>query len=171
MQTLRLSIAPLTLADLESIARWESDTELRHLNDESAEPAKLEEVEATLRGWLDPARDDIAPFGLRLREDDRLIGWCMLARIDRAAGECRVGLTIGERDLWGRGLGGEALGALVDRARELGMRRVVAELHEFNDRSRRLFERAGFRLVARHAGEIRRGARAYDELVFALDVR
>lgn len=170
LETARLLLRPLTLTHLPLLVRWEADPVLRDLNDDDATPASPADVEATVRGWLRPGRDDILPFGIHVRPDDVCIGWCMIAAMDRSAGECRVGLTIGERSLWGRGLGREVLSALVDHAfGVLAMRRVLGEVHAFNARSIRLLDRFGFRLLRTEPDAIHRGDRSFDEMVFVFD--
>ncbi|MCC6995748.1 MAG: GNAT family N-acetyltransferase [Deltaproteobacteria bacterium] len=169
LATPRLLLRSLTLEHLPSLVCWEADAELRHLNDEDPDPAPAHEVEAIVRGWLAPGRVDLLPFAIHLRSDDRCVGWCMLAAIDPAAGECRIGFTLGERELWGSGLGREVLSALLDHAfQNLGLWRVLGEVHAFNLRSRRLLERAGFQLIHTEPGAIRRGNHLHDELVFSL---
>jgi len=171
LETPRLLLRPLTLQHLSALQCWEADPELRNLNDEDAAPAPPHEVQAIVHGWLRPGRDDLVPLAIHQRRDDQCIGWCMLAAIDRDAGECRVGLTLGQRELWGRGLGAEVLTALLAHAfGQLGMRRVLCEVHAFNTRSRRLLERAGFRLLHTDPGAIRRGDQLHDELVFAIEL-
>ncbi len=167
IETPRLRIRPLTEGHLPHLVRWEADPGLRDLNDEDASPAPAREVEETVRAWLRPGREDILPYGVHLKESDACIGWCMIAKIDRAAGECRVGLTIGERALWGEGLGREVLEALVAHAfGALGLSRVLGEAHSFNERSVRLLKRCGFTFLHADRGAIRRPDGAWDELVY-----
>lgn len=168
IDTPRLRLRPLAEGHLPHLVRWEADPVLRDLNDEDASPAPAAEVEETVRAWLRPGREDILPFAIHTREEDACIGWCMIAKIDRAEGECRVGLTIGDRSLWGRGLGREVLEALVAHALgPLGLSRVLGEAHSFNERSVRLLKRCGFTLLRVERGSIRRADGVWDELVYA----
>ncbi len=167
IDTPRLRLRPLTEGHLPHLVRWEADPVLRDLNDEDASPAPAREVEETVRAWLRPGREDILPFAIHLRDDDACIGWCMIAKIDRGEGECRIGLTIGDRFLWGQGYGREVLDALVAHAfGPLGLSRVLAEVHAFNDRSVHLLDRCGFTLLRVDRGAIRRADRSWDELVY-----
>lgn len=66
---------------------------------------------------------------------------------------CREGgvpIVIGDAAYRSRGLGTRRLRLLVERARSLGwLRLVVKGVYTYNDRARRLHERAGFRLIDR----------------------
>jgi len=61
----------------------------------------------------------------------------------------RLDLAIGEKRLWGQGLGSEAIAALVELAfQQQGVERLFGiEVADYNPRSRRAFERNGFRVV------------------------
>lgn len=90
------------------------------------------------------------------REDRRLwvveeeglpIGQVRIDRDAEGTGTISIGLAPGAR---GRGAGARVLDAALAAAMaELGIRRFCAIVHEDNAASRRLFERAGFRLVDR----------------------
>ena len=68
---------------------------------------------------------------------------------DRETGE--VGILMGERSLWGLGLGKQALGMLLEEL--VGEPRIWALVHPANEASLALFQHAGFKLV----GEGRNG--------------
>ena len=51
-------------------------------------------------------------------------------------------------EYWGRGYGGEVLKVLEDYARGLGLERLRATVNGWNERSRRLFESSGWKLIA-----------------------
>lgn len=48
------------------------------------------------------------------------------------------------RDAWGRGYASEALAAMIERARQLGVTRLYARCHPDHHASRRVLEKAGF---------------------------
>lgn len=75
--------------------------------------------------------------------DDLVIGECGLKHTPEpdGSGEIGYGLAAAWRS---KGYGGEAVGGLVGRLRELSLRRLTAEVHESNQPSRRLLERIGF---------------------------
>lgn len=77
-------------------------------------------------------------------DDDRLIGTTTLFAINRAQGRAEIGYAL-HPDAWGRGLAGDALGAMVGHAFDgLGLRRLEADIDPRNTASCRLVERLGF---------------------------
>ncbi len=73
-----------------------------------------------------------------------------LLRRERGNDIRRIDVMIGETKWWGRGLGGEAVALLVRFAFEVqGADAVFAsDVANYNERSRRMFERQGFELYA-----------------------
>jgi RimJ/RimL family protein N-acetyltransferase len=71
--------------------------------------------------------------------------------LDRSAIAATIGYTL-RSDAWGRGLGTEAVGALVDALFGVGIERVVATIDPLNLRSARLLERLGFDYEGRAVG-------------------
>lgn len=61
-------------------------------------------------------------------------------------------IVIGEPNYRGRGIGGRVISVLVSRGRALGYDRLrVGEIYDYNEASRRCFERAGFRMCEKTA--------------------
>lgn len=88
-------------------------------------------------------------LGLFLRADGRHVGNIKLGPIDRHHGLAAIGILVGARDQWGRGLASEAIGLLAEHAfGALGLRKLTAGCYATNPGSRRAFERAGFALEA-----------------------
>jgi RimJ/RimL family protein N-acetyltransferase len=65
--------------------------------------------------------------------------------IEPAQRRCRLGLIIGEKELWGRGYGHQAVAQAADHAFDvLHLDRITAEAYADNPRSVRLLEGVGF---------------------------
>lgn len=113
-------------------------------------PANLEE----LRGFVEKVNksDDGLLFGIFLTEGRTHIGNIKLGPINFIHGRADIGIIIGEKNYWGRGLATEAIILLSDYATAgLGLSRIYASCYESNVGSRRAFERAGFFVQARLA--------------------
>ena len=170
--TPRLRLRPLELTDLPLMARWERDPTLRHLNDEELEPPSEDAVREQIARWANPRRDNLISFAVEVQASGECIGFAMLALIDRATSECFVGLTIGERTAWGCGYGREIVEALTECAFDrVRLQRVYAEVFAFNERSLRLFQRAGYRPVERKVAAVERDGQWWDEVVLLRERR
>ena len=83
-------------------------------------------------------------FGVASREHDRIIGHATLFNWDQAQRRAEIGYSI-RRDLWGQGLGGEAVATLITFGFErLDLRRFEADADPRNAASLRLLEKLGF---------------------------
>ena len=84
-------------------------------------------------------------WGIADRSSDVIVGTGTLIHVSIAHQRCELGFALQQRR-WGRGLGTEAVTALVDFAFDsLGLHRIEADVDPRNDRSLRLLERLGFR--------------------------
>jgi len=79
------------------------------------------------------------------REEERFIGTIRASRIDRVNRTADIGILIGERGYWGRGIATDAIAALCDYLFErLGLRKLTAGLMRVNPGMLRVFAKLGF---------------------------
>jgi RimJ/RimL family protein N-acetyltransferase len=82
-----------------------------------------------------------------LKEDHKHIGLVSLTDIDRNNGVAQCSILIGEKTLWGRGLGTEAIMLMLHHGfYTLGLTRIEARQLLSNQASVRLFEKCGFKV-------------------------
>lgn len=86
------------------------------------------------------------PYLIESRADGRLLGSTGLAFETPTVAATGYVLA---RDAWGVGYATEALTAMVDVARRIGVHRLYALCHPANPRSMRVLEKCGFTLEAR----------------------
>lgn len=124
---------------------WQTDAELLFLSDDSEEMACAEDISEVLARWNRLDREDLLVFSIVTRGGEDPIGYVQVANIDRHNRSCDIGMLIGEKAYWGKGLGKEALQAIVRLCfEELGLNRIGGEIYSINPRSIRLFEACGF---------------------------
>ena len=143
-----LRLRPVALPDdVATAVAWYRDPEvLRFSEGEGTPPYDAARVEQMYRTMV--TRCEVYIVEVPGEGGWRAIGDAGLCR------EAGVPIVIGEAACRSRGLGTRVLRLLVDRARALGWSRLVVQgVFTDNDRARRLYERAGFRVV----GEIRDG--------------
>ena len=150
------------LGDAHNDFRWRTDAELARFD--AARP-----FGATYHDYLALFRDELtypSPYRRSLAIEDvegRHIGNAMYYNIDTIRREAEVGITIGERDYWGKGYGTDAVKTLVRVIfGATGFRRIYLKTLDWNERAQRSFEKAGFRVC----GRSRRGGNAFIVMEF-----
>lgn len=139
--TARLTMYAPVDADADEIFRYASDPEAtkymawpRH---RSVQDTRLF-LAFSASEW---ERSPAGPYVIRLKEGGQLIG--STGFHFTSADEAETGYILA-REAWGRGYATEALLAMVEAARALGVRRLVAPFHPDNHASRRVLEKGGF---------------------------
>jgi RimJ/RimL family protein N-acetyltransferase len=101
-----------------------------------------------------------------IEADDKFIGQCALFDFQQLSQTCELGITIGDKDYWGRGYGREAILLLLDYAFRLqNIRRVILRVHGRNERAIRAYQACGFVVEGRLRQHIWSDGQ-YDDLVF-----
>ncbi len=128
--------------DLQQWAAWFRDGEFQRML--GTDPAALHSPEE-LKAWLEKDLASFCLFGIRSVADGRLIGFCDLSGFDWTAHSAWTAIGIGERDLWGKGFGTEAMRLLLQYAfATLNLNRVSLTVFGYNDRAYRSYLKCGF---------------------------
>jgi RimJ/RimL family protein N-acetyltransferase len=103
---------------------------------------------------------------IRALDGDRLIGFVGLGGIQWNNGDAFVGISLGERQDWGKGYGTDAMRVLLRYAfDELNLHRVSLDVFEYNPRAIRSYEKAGFTVEGRCRQYLHREGKRWD-LIF-----
>src|SRR5207247_2890820 len=133
------------------------DADVLRFRGPKAFPSSMEHLQAYLAGR--EARGDLI-LAICLRESQRHIGNITLNSILWVHGSAELSIMIGAKDLWGKGLGKEAISAVSQHAfHSMGLRRLWAESPN------PAFNRAVRALGWRHEGTKRRAFLLDGELV------
>lgn len=101
--------------------------------------------------WANP---DVLFLGIRSEALGRHVGNIKLGPINHQHLTGDVGIMIGAREAWGRGIATRAISLLCGIARdELGLRKLTAGCYGSNLGSERAFERAGFEIEGRRPAQ------------------
>jgi len=173
LRTARLVLKPHTLDNAEEVNAWDNDPQIRYLSDDDPEDRASERIEDTrhrLECMLQaPSDRRIIHYAIHLRQNHELIGYGMIAAIDPHNRRCKLGIVIGDKSQWGRGLAREALSAVIDYCfASLAMHRIGAEIYAFNERSLRLFEGLGFQREGVLRQAVWKRGRWENEVVYGL---
>ncbi len=90
-------------------------------------------------------QSDVVIFGIRLIDDDCLVGTCQLHSISQIHRSAELQIRIGRKDARGRGIGKEACSLLLYYAfQDLNLNRVFLHVFETNEPAIRLYISSGF---------------------------
>ncbi|GAA2744446.1 GNAT family protein [Kitasatospora cinereorecta] len=162
----------LRAEDAEHHLRWRNDPEVVHWatgGDPCFGPITSEAVDLVLGGMLRLVPREAAVLTIEDTADGRVIGMADYRDLDPYAGTATLGVTIGERDHWGRGHGTEALGLLVDHLfGAYPLHRLELDTWSGNERAVRAFTRAGFREEGRRRAAVLVRGERHDRVLFGL---
>ncbi len=154
-------------ANLEAFKRWYADPEVVRLARYQDGPMRPEEIERFFVARVLGPKS--LTFAIHVRATDRLIGTCAFSQLDGDNGSALFHITIGEKDCWGQGYGGEATELMLEHAFErLGLHRVGLSVFEFNERAIRSYRRVGFVVEGRARQAIVRDGRWWDEIQMSI---
>jgi RimJ/RimL family protein N-acetyltransferase len=140
IQTDRLVLRPLSLADVDDLVALDGDSVvMRYINGGRPTPhADIVSIVRRTRGHRWTAVE---------RATNQFIGWFALRPSVPSARDRELGYRL-RRDAWGQGFATEGSLAMIDVAFEhLGAERVWAQTMTVNTRSRHVMERCGLRYV------------------------
>lgn len=84
------------------------------------------------------------------KESERTVGIISLVNIDYKNRSAECIIDIGEKDLWGKGIGREAMGIILEFAfNEMNLHRLYLQVFSFNRRAVNLYEKLGFTLAGK----------------------
>ncbi len=135
-------IRPFEIDDIDTLYKWDMDNDLEILAGWGGKRSRAAYRNKYEQQITEP-RDDFYMFGIEV--GNQLVGYLQLAHIDNTNRHAAIGILIGEKEVWGQGVGANALRLLIDYTFTVkGLERVYAEIYGFNARSLHLFEKIGF---------------------------
>jgi RimJ/RimL family protein N-acetyltransferase len=147
----RVVLRPMTERDWPLVLAINNDAEIAYFTEGGEwQPYSLERLQQIYRAISERALMFV------MEHEGRAIGECWLQRMNvqrildefRGQDVRRIDIAIGVKELWGKGLGSEAIWLLVQLAFEReGADLLVCFAGGHNPRSRRAFERAGFSVL------------------------
>jgi RimJ/RimL family protein N-acetyltransferase len=150
-------------ANLKAFERWYSDPDVARLTRYQDGPMRRDEIERFFTARV--VGPDSLALAVHVRSSGRLVGTSAFSQLDGENGSALYHITIGEKDVWGRGYGTEATRLMLDHAfQNLGLHRVALSVFEFNTRAIRSYRRCGFQLEGRAREAIWREGRWWDEI-------
>lgn len=150
---MKIYIRELKESDIsESYCRWMNDREVNQFLESRFTNHTLESLKEYLAS-LD--KDKNIQFGIFTEETNEHIGNIKIAGIDKTHKRADLGLIVGEKKYWGRGVASQAIERACEVAfSKLGLNKLTASMYSTNVGSFKAFEKCGFTKVGtytRHA--------------------
>lgn len=133
-------------SDAEKIAEWLSDEEIvSHLNEEES---VCDNIIKTVNRVNMPILTHLFNNNGRFFTIKNLYGTIGFLRLVPKRKETEIVIAVGEKELWGKGIGYRAVFEALKKAFfDMRSEKVVAKIKKDNERSRKLFKKIGFKEV------------------------
>ena len=141
LQGERVVLRPLRREDVQKVWKFRTDLEVElAAGGDPPKPVMLNQVEAEF-----DRQEFIFKEGFAIEADGRFIGFCGLFGYDHTARTCELGITIGDKEYWGKGYGRESIRLLVDYGfRMRNLHKIWLNTSGDNERAIRCYRACGF---------------------------
>lgn len=156
--------------DAPVFSKWTHDPEyLRLMDPEPARPLAPFHIKKKMEEMEKEAHRDFYFFVLRLKEDDRAIGFAHIRWIEWNHGNAHFDIGIGSPDDRRKGYGSEALQMLLRYAfEEMNLYRLTGMTFEYNTGAQAFLTKHGFTEEVRRREAIYREGRYWDALTYGI---
>lgn len=169
LQGNRITLTPLHFENIYRHFEWNNDPELNRLDSEF--PFERESF-ADFKARFEQMVDHPVPHNLDLEihaDNGTLIGLAYVTDISPHNKHGMIGITIGDRNYWGKGYGREAIELLLSYCfNELGLHRVHTETFEYNEAWQSLVRDAGFTREGVERDYLYRDGEFWDKEIYSL---
>ena len=144
IENFRVYLRAFESDDYKTTIKWHNDNEIW---DMVGSPKYFVSMEYEKK-WIEDAiwNKDQIKLGICVKENNELIGFCSLIKINLVNGSAEISIMIRDNQYWGKGLGSEVILLLSDFAfSERGFNRIWALILENNIASRRMCEKCGYK--------------------------
>jgi len=136
----RVVLRPLEREHLERCVKWFNDRDVTYYLGRE-QPLTMAEEER----WFAEYRSKVDEEIYAIEVDGNHVGNIGLHGIDRANRKANLGIVIGEKDYWSKGLGTDAMRTVLRYAFEqLRLHKVNLDVIDYNARAIHVYERCGF---------------------------
>jgi len=145
----RVRLRKVEKADLPLLHIWANDREVVAWARFSPEHmTSLAALEKAYEKELHDEETERTSYMIEERASAKPIGWCVVRTWDRKHVSANVGISLGEKELWGKGYGTEAMELLLEIVFDYqGWHHAELYTLAENERAIKSFEKCGFRKV------------------------
>lgn len=123
--------------------KWLNDYEVTKFTESRFKPHTIESLKSEIGSMIN---NNNITFAIVEKEKNKHIGNIKLGNINWIHRYAEIGLIIGEKDYWGKGIAREAIGLVVDYAfKGINLRKLNAGIYINNVGSIKAFQKCGFK--------------------------
>lgn len=146
----KVELKPFERHHISKLVEWRNDPEVSYWSvgrEPDYELTTLEEAEMSFSKNVESGSKLDAYMFAVYTKDGQYIGVADYREVDRIKRSCTIGITIGEKDYWGKGYGTDAINALVEFLfSRLNLRRIQIDTWSGNERAIKSYQKCGFRI-------------------------
>lgn len=159
----RIYLGPIKRDDVPLFTKWYADPEIYCYE---GKPGLVTNEMQELEWYESQVNDETRRnFAIMQIENDSLIGLVSLLKLDLLHGTAELAISIGPREVRGKGYGSEAVRLALDYGfKHLSLYNISLWHVEFNERGHQAYLNAGFQVVARHRGRFLFDGKRYDTI-------
>lgn len=172
MKGKRVELKPIQREHLQKIVEWRNDPEVSYWamgSNPLYEFTSAEEAEKSFSYHVEnTSKLDAYTFAI-YSDNDEFIGTVDYRDVDRIKRSCTIGISIGEKNYWGKGYGSDAIMVLVDYIfKRLNLRRIQLDTWSGNERAIKSFQKCGFEIEGKLRENEYINGKYFDTILMAL---
>ena len=151
-------LSPIEANDADKYTEWLNDMELLLNLQLYSSAISLENEKALLSNLSKDHNYSIVDL-----ETDELIGNCGFMDIDHVNQTSEIGIFIGNKKIWNKGYGTEALSLLIDYGfKALNFNNIMLRVYEYNKGAIKSYEKIGFKFIGKRRKALYRNLEKHD---------
>lgn len=152
-------LSPINLEDYDEYSKWINDLDI------SLNLGNVHQIYTLHKEKKHLKEVSKNSFAIITKKDDKLIGNCGLMNVDSVHRQAELGIFIGEKDYWDKGLGTEAMKLLLDFGFNLlNLHNILLKVFSFNKRAISCYKKVGFKEIGRRRESREIAGKKYDEV-------
>nr|WP_308742750.1 GNAT family protein [uncultured Anaerocolumna sp.] len=162
-----IKLRKLSLNDFNVYHNWRNDLDVMYSTSPALDVYTLEDTENLIQ--IMSGQPDAKGYIIEYKETGQAVGIISLIHIDTKNRSAECVIDIGEKDMWGKGIGKAALTMILRYAfDELNLHRVFLQVFSFNQRAINLYEKIGFKQEGQLRQALYRGGNWHDIIVMGI---
>ncbi|MBP9822130.1 MAG: GNAT family N-acetyltransferase [Candidatus Pacebacteria bacterium] len=145
--TERINLRPYETGDVSFWQKWDTDPEVQRFMPEPINEPVSDEKQFDYLRECEEEQGGVY-WTIVWRENSKPIGHIAITEINYHHGIGEIGIVVGEKEYWGKGVASEAIKGVIEFALSIGLKRLSAEFEEGNVALEKSLTKNGFRKEA-----------------------